>query len=40
MEEVNPMDEFLSKTKQALSIIDSSTLKDDELKMLINARSS
>lgn len=34
------MEEFLSKTKQALSIIDSSTVKDDEIEMWINARNS
>ena len=33
------MEEFLRKTKQALSIINTSTIKDDELKMWINARN-
>lgn len=31
------MDELLKKTKQVLSIVETATLKDEEIKMLINA---
>lgn len=31
------MDELLKTTKQCLSIVESATLKDEEIKMLINA---
>lgn len=34
------MEDFLIQTKQALSIVDTPTIKDGEIKMLIEARNS